>query len=302
MAHFLKNIVTFGAFLIMIIFCVFTLNGQDLNSNLPKNTRIYKDLSYSEADDKELLLDLYIPAKCDGCPLVVWVHGGAWRAGNKENPEHALTLLQQNFALASINYRLSQEATFPAQIIDCKAAIRWLRAHASDYGYDPGKIGVFGSSAGGHLVALLGTSAGQDEWEKGDHLDHSSQVQAVCDWYGPTDFLRMDDQTGGMIHLSADSPESQLIGGDISNYPEKVRMANPITYISSQTPPFLIIHGKSDRTVIYQQSVLLHEALKQKGLESKLILLEGAGHGGGPIWQQQMKPVADFFTKYLKGR
>jgi acetyl esterase/lipase len=260
---------------------------------------VYKDLVFARENAKDLLLDLYVPEGNNVPPLVVWVHGGAWKLGNKNNPRDALKLLDHGFAIASINYRLSHEATFPAQIIDCKAALRWLRANQDKYNYNADKIGAFGSSAGGHLVALMGASAQVRDWDLGDNLEHSSQVQAVCNWYGPTDFLKMDDVPGRMVHLAPDSPESQLIGGDIREQPEKVKAANPITYVSAGTPPFLIMHGTADLTVIPAQSVLLKEALQKLDVPHELVLLEGAGHGGGEIWMEQMGKIADFFRKYL---
>jgi len=268
----------------------------------PQSSQAFTNLAYSKVSGEELLLDLYVPEGMESPPLVVWIHGGAWRGGKKDNPEHALQLIKHGYAVASINYRLSQQAIFPAQIIDCKAAIRWLRAHQDQYKIDASRIGVWGSSAGGHLVALLGTSNGHSEWDQGGHLDQSSSVQAVCDWYGPTDFLRMDDVPGSMVHLSADSPESLLIGGDIRDHPEKTQLANPISYLDQHTsaiPPFLIMHGSADRTVIPGQSSLLHQAMLERNLNSKLIIVEGAGHGG-PGFDDQVAPVRSFFDEYLK--
>jgi acetyl esterase/lipase len=259
-------------------------------------------LVYRQVNGRSLRLDLYLPEKEEGAlPLVVWVHGGAWMAGSKENPRSALVLLSHGFAVASVSYRLSQVATFPAQIEDCKAAIRWLRAHAPEYKINRDRIGVWGPSAGGHLAALLGTSGHQKEWDVGELLEFSSAVQAVCDWFGPTDFLRMDDQPGAMVHLSANSPESRLIGGDVREQPGRVAAANPITFITESCPPFLILHGREDRTVIPSQSALLHEALQKAGVSSRLILLDDAGHGGR-AFDEQVPAVMEFFTNTLLRR
>ena len=171
----------------------------------------YKDLIYASTQQKQLALDLYIPDGAPKRPLVVWIHGGAWRAGSRAKPP-ALYLTAQGYAVASISYRFSQEAVFPAQIHDCKAAIRWLRANALKYGYDATRIGVWGASAGGHLAALLGTSGGVKGLE-GDlgNARESSTVQAVVDFFGPTDLPQMSRFPGTMDHDAPDSPESPRV-------------------------------------------------------------------------------------------
>jgi acetyl esterase/lipase len=261
--------------------------------------RIERDLLYARGGAKALLLDLYLPQTADHpCPVVVWVHGGAFREGSKEDCP-ATWLAPRGYAVASINYRLSQEAIFPAQLADCKAAVRWLRAHAGVYGLDAAHIGAWGSSAGGHLVAMLGATAGQQEFEgTGGHLEHSSRVQAVCDFFGPTDFLQMDAAGSTMCHDAADSPESQLVGGPIQENVDRVARANPITYVTGEAPPFLIVHGTCDPLVPYNQSELLYAALRQAGVEVTLRPVEGAGHGfEGPEFDAL---VAAFFDRHLK--
>jgi acetyl esterase/lipase len=192
-----------------------------------------------------------------------------------------LEYLAQGFAVASINYRLSQHAIFPAQIEDCKAAIRWLRAHAGEYRLDPKRFASWGSSAGGHLAAMLGTTGDTKEFDVGGNLDQSSRVQAVVDYFGPTDFLQMDAHRlpNGQLHDPADSPESQLVGGPIQGNKEKTARANPITYITSNTPPFLICHGDVDPLVPHHQSQLLEAALKKAGVFVTFYSVKGAGHG-----------------------
>lgn len=268
-----------------------------------KDHIVHRNLEYAKMDNHSLLLDLYIPHEgIAPRPLIVWIHGGAWRAGSKEHCP-ARMLLNEGFAVASINYRLSHQATFPAQIHDCKAAIRWLRAHAEDYDIDSQRIGAWGSSAGGHLVALLGTSGGVKALE-GDlgHLDQPSNVQAVCDWFGPTDFLQMDEHAlpgSKLKHLDPKSPESLLIGGPVLENKDKCRMANPITYIDENDPPFLIVHGDQDRTVPPHQSKIFHQALEKAGVKSELIMVEGAGHGG--FGSEIRDKVKVFFKKqFLK--
>ena len=162
----------------------------------PKGVQALRNLPYVANGHERQRLDLYLPEKAEGrLPLIVWIHGGAWWAGSKEDCP-AVPLAAKGYAVASINYRFSQHAVFPAQIEDCKAAIRWLRANAAKYHLDADHIGVWGASAGGHLVALLGTTGGVKELEgKGGNLDQSSRVQCVVDWFGPTDFV--DDGQAG---------------------------------------------------------------------------------------------------------
>src|SRR5437868_4772034 len=157
---------------------------------VPAGTKAHRDLEYVANGHERNKLDLFVPESADGpLPLIIWVHGGGWQAGSKDGcPPLRGGHTQRGYAVASINYRLSGHAPFPAQIEDCKAAIRWLRAHAKEYNLDPKRFGVWGSSAGGHLVALLGTSGDVKEFDVGANLDQSSRVQAVCDYFGPTDF------------------------------------------------------------------------------------------------------------------
>jgi acetyl esterase/lipase len=155
--------------------------------------RIIRDLEYHRVPGKVLQLDLYLPARQPApCRLIIWIHGGAFRTGDRRQGVEALPLVEKGYAVASITYRLSQEAIFPALIHDCKTAVRWLRAHAALYGFDPGRFGAWGPSAGGYLVSFLGTTAGVAEFEgSGPYQQQSSAVQAVCDWFGPTDFIHM---------------------------------------------------------------------------------------------------------------
>jgi acetyl esterase/lipase len=212
-------------------------------------------------------------------------------------------LVSDGYAVASVEYRLSQAATFPAQIEDCKGAIRWLRANAAKYDLDPKHVGAWGSSAGGHLVALLGTSGDVAELEGtvGGNLDQSSRVQAVCDWFGPTDFTQIAAQslpTSLLDHDAPDSPEARLIGGPIQKNKDKAARANPITYITADDPPFLIMHGDQDNLVPLGQSELLLAALQQAGVPATLHTIKGAGHGFGS--PEQFRMVRQFFDQQLK--
>ena len=264
---------------------------------------VLRDLPYVRDGHQRQKLDLYLPAMGEKRPLIVWIHGGAFRMGSKEGNQHdivPLPYVERGFAVASINYRLSQHAIFPAQIEDCKAAVRWLRAHAQDYGLDANRVAAWGPSAGGHLSSMLGTTGATTEFDVGAHLDQRSAVQCVVDWFGPTDFLQMDAQRrpDGMVHDAADSPESELIGGPIQEHPDKVARANPITYIGPETPPFLVIHGDHDPLVPYGQSLLLVDALRNAGVDVTFYAVEGGGHG------QFNDPrvaviTADFLDKHL---
>jgi len=267
---------------------------------LPPGVKPVLDLEYGKAGGRAMLLDLYLPEKRDQpLPLIIWIHGGAWMGGSKDGPSPALRFTAKGYAVAQVGYRLSQVAAFPAQIHDCKAAVRWLRANAAKYDLDPNKFVAWGASAGGHLVALLGTSGGVAELEGNDNdLKESSRVQAVVDWFGPTDFLHIGDAQSDIPHNAPDSPESKLIGGPILENKDKAAKASPITYVSKDAPPFLIMHGDRDRTVPFNQSELLYAALKKAGVDATLVPMKGAGHGfGGP---EAIAPVEEFLKRCLK--
>jgi acetyl esterase/lipase len=247
----------------------------------PQGATVYRDLPYVTNGHRRQKLDLYLPGTGQNWPVIVWVHGGAFRIGSKED-KVPLPYLAEGYAVASINYRLSQHAVFPAQIQDCKAAVRWLRTKAGQFSFDPNRIGAWGESAGGHLVAMLGTTCDTNEFDVGENLHESSRIDAVVDYFGPTDFLQMDDHRlpDGQIHNTSDSPESELVGGPIQENKERVERANPITYVTPNAAPFLIVHGEADPLVPYHQSQLLETALKQAGVPVLFYTVKGGGHGG----------------------
>lgn len=247
----------------------------------PDGVIVHRDVAYVTQGHARQKLDLYLPRQGSTRPLIIWIHGGAFRMGSKESNQLPLDYVTRGYALASINYRLSQHATFPAQIEDCKAAVRWLRAHAVDFELDPQRFAAWGPSAGGHLSAMLGTTGHVKEYDVGEYLDVSSRVQAVVDFFGPTDFLQMDTHRlpDGMIHDKADSPESELVGGPIQLHPERVARANPVTYVTQDAPPFLIVHGDRDPLVPYHQSTLLVAALEAAGVPVIFYTVAGGGHG-----------------------
>ncbi len=265
----------------------------------PPGVKVLRDLRYIADGHEQNRLDLYLPEKATGrLPVIVWIHGGAWWGSDKGEDFPALPLAAKGYAVASINYRLSQHALFPAQIEDCKAAIRWLRANAAQYHLDPSRVGVWGSSAGGHLVALLGTTGGLKDFDgKGGNLDQSSRVQCVVDWCGPTEFM-----TIGKLADKPGTPVAKLIGGPVQDNQEKARRASPVTYVSKDSAPFLILHGDRDDTVPLQQSELLARALKKAGVEVHLEIIKGNGHGGpGFVDAERRKLTEDFFAKHLGG-
>ena len=247
---------------------------------IPESARIIEALTYARTPQRNLQLDLYLPGGVQSPPLVLWVHGGAWMGGSRANPP-AYFLLDHGYAVASISYRLSQDAVFPAQIHDVKAAVVWLRANAANFGFDARKIAAWGSSAGGHLVALLGVSAGvralEADPQSGPEL---SRVQAVVDFFGPSDLLTIGNYPSDIAHFAPGSPESRLLGGPVLENKDKARLASPVSYVDSSDPPFLIVHGDADMTVPHNQSLRLHDALRKAGVPSELITLPNAGHGG----------------------
>ena len=249
---------------------------------LPPGVRVLRDVAYVKDGHERQKLDLYLPAGAKNLPLVVWIHGGGWQNGSKDRTP-AQSLLTRGYAVASLNYRLSSHAVFPAQLEDCKAAIRWLRTHAREHGFDPDRIGVWGSSAGGHLVALLGVTGDVKEFDRGENAGVSSRVQAVVDFFGPADLLTMGAQSGAnsrINHDASDSPEAKLIGGTLQENKTQARRASPITYVSKDDAPMLIVHGDADPLVPLAQSETFLVALKAAGVDASLYVVKGGGHGG----------------------
>ena len=278
--------------------------------NLPVGATAELDLKYGSVPGRGQLLDLYLPPNSTeplpaSVSVVVWIHGGAWKEGSKEGCP-ALGMLSRGYAVASLNYRLTSEAIFPAQLHDCKGAIRWLRAHAGQYHLNADRIGLWGASAGGHLVALLGTSGDVKEVEGdvGGNLDRSSRVQCVIDWFGPTDMSVFFDQTAKTPNIFKGNPDlspiDELFGGPMKDHMDLVRLANPITFAKKDSPPFLIVHGDKDPVVPLGQSEILNEALKNVGAEVHLEVLEGAGHGNGFNKPSLMVMMSEFMDKHLK--
>jgi acetyl esterase/lipase len=271
--------------------------GQEripLPPRLPAGATAHRDLVYVPGGHRRQRLDLYLPANADGrLPLIVWIHGGGWQGGSKDGcPPLREGFLGKGYAVASLNYRLSQHAVFPAQIDDCLAAIRWLKDHAATYHLDPDRFGLWGASAGGHLAALAGTRGSRDP---------GTRVKAVCDYFGPTDFEVFVATPGYERHAGRESAEAALFGGPVSGRRELARQANPIRYIDPQDPPFLIVHGDRDKVVPLNQSELLAEALRQQDVPVTLRVIEGGAHGGPGFRKPEVRRmVEDFFEVNLK--
>ena len=288
---------------------VFLSSPRNQNNRDWSGFKIIKDIAYAGTNHDRQTLNLALPLKrSNDKPLAViaYVHGGAWRAGSKNGGLNRLHdfLKTGEYAGMSIGYRLSQQVKWPAQIHDCKAAIRWIKANAKKYGLDGDRIAVHGTSAGGHLVAMLGTSAGVEAMDGaiGPHTDQSTRVQCVIDYYGPTNFLRMNDFESRIDHDAADSPESQLIGGAIQENKKQTLTADPISYVDKGDVPFLIMHGTKDMLVPYNQSVLLHNALQKAGVSSVLLTVEGGGHGGGKgVLPERFRAFVEFHLHGKKG-
>jgi acetyl esterase/lipase len=288
---------------ILAMMCSFAWGGishaAEESTNETMKTRSILNLSYVSHADEVQKLDLYLPVSGDGArPLVVWIHGGAWLSGSKEGPP-AKELVARGYAVASVGYRFSQRAHYPALIQDCKEAVRWLRAHAREYGIDPKRIGAWGESAGGHLAALLGTTGNIRDFDVGEHLEQSSAVQCVVNWYGPTNFL----DWGGPEIPSKDSPESaiyRLLGGPVSKNRNAALRASPVHFANADSAPFLMIHGDRDPVVPLAQSRMLHEVLLKVGAKSALLTIPGAAHGGEEFHTtESMGPVIAFFDRSL---
>lgn len=258
--------------------------------------QILPDLPYADNQNPRQILDLILPGESAAkkLPLIVWIHGGGWKNGDKRSgltPHRIPALVKTGrYIGATIAYRLSGEAQWPAQIHDCKAAIRWLRGNADQYGIDPQRIAVWGSSAGGHLVSMLGVTNRVKNLEGsiGKHLDQSSQVQAVVNYFGPSALLQMNDHPSKIDHNAPDSPESQLIGSPIQQTKKKARQASPLHHVTADDAPMIHFHGTDDLLVAAHQSTLFHQTLKDNGVPSTLITLQGGGHSMPSTFTQSL--------------
>ncbi|MBI3952209.1 MAG: alpha/beta hydrolase [Acidobacteria bacterium] len=272
--------------------------------NVAQGGRVDRDATYCIADGVALKMDIYYPMNASGpAPVAMYVHGGGWASGDKSQgagvrdiPE----LVARGYLVAAINYRLAPQYKFPAMIEDCKCAVRFLHANAARYNLNPDRIGAWGGSAGGHLVSLLGLTDASARFEgSSGYTDQSSRVQAVVDMFGPTDLT--------VLFNGANPRTLERVFGTTDRSSETVKRASPVTWVSSDDPPFLILHGELDDLVPPSQSQLLYDRLIAAGVPATLVLVKNAGHGfapvGGPISPTRpelTRMIADFFDRHLK--
>lgn len=263
-------------------------------------SEIIKDREYVRYDRQRLLLDVYLPHNRHAVPVILWVHGGGFRLGNKESPLYLKEFLQRGYAVVSIDYRICPEAVFPDQLNDVRNAVRWIRAHADRYGFDVHNIGALGFSAGGHLVSLLGTAK-----EEGKE---SSAVKAVVNFGGSTDLLSIQEHCR-MVRgcdidpASSDRGFSCFLGCIITDAKceDKARLASPVTHVSSDDAAFLNIYGDRDFLVPLAQGLEFHERLRENDVDASFIVAQGFGHGGG-VFDAYQEEVLAFFDRHLLGK
>mgnify|MGYP003827076491 FL=1 len=267
---------------------------------------VYREnIVYVQRDGMDLHLQLIIPAFVDDrkekFPCIAYVQGSAWK---KQNVYWSLPQLvkfaQRGYVVASIEYRSSGVAPFPAQVQDVKTALRFLRKNAREYGIDPWNFYLWGDSSGGHTALMAGITYGMPELDTDDYGEASLKINAVIDYYGPADIAKMNDALSTMDHTAPDSPEGLLIGGrNVLENREEAQKASPIPYITDDraAPPVLILHGDKDRIVPFEQSLLLFDALKAHRKKAMFYKLRGADHGGPQFWTDQVLDIVERFIK-----
>lgn len=280
--------------------------STEASFHVPRDVIQLDDIPYSQIEGQTLKLNIIRPKQTDTVPrpVIVWIHGGGWHAGNRYSGlVQCSYMAQRGYVCASIDYRLSQDAVWPAQIDDCRLAIRFLKANAAKFGIDSSRIGVWGESAGGHLASLLGTSGCEaDRSAIAPRPKSGSTVQAVCDWYGPTNIAAMGSQGSDLNPDDPLSAPALLFGsGGLSKHANAVRAADPCTYASRYSAPFLIVHGESDTSVPLAQSVMLADSLRRQGGSVEFVVLEGARHADPAFLSPNVLQVCGaFFDRYLK--
>ena len=276
-----------GGFILMLTSQSIWANEKEKTESMDASVTVIHDLAYTRDNDKRRMLDLYLPKNGKSpLPVILLIHGGGWCAGNKESfGDLAQKWASHGYAVASMNYRFSDKAIFPAQVIDAKAAVRWLRAHTDTYGLDSKRIAVGGHSAGGHLAAFLAVTNGIKKFDKGENLRFSSNVQA-CIWLsGVGDFVTRVLMPGGYeSEAAADSGESKLIGGAVLENRDKALAASPIHFVSTKSAPFIFFHGDKDECVHVSQAIEMYVALERAGVYGELHLIKGATHGNNEFW------------------
>lgn len=265
----------------------------------PYEVQVQAGIEFANVEGVPLLMDLHSPKGVERPPLVVFIHGGGWKNGDRKRCKLAWAA-GYGYAVASIEYRLSHEAVFPAQIHDCKGAIRWLRANQAKYGFDASRVVAAGSSAGGHLAALLGASGGVQQLEGGTagHADQSSKVQGVIDYYGPSDFLLRAQQQPEKTESPSGSVY-QLLGGAATEHPKMATLASPVAHVGRGDPPLLILHGDADRVVPISQSRRLADVYHEHRLDVRLHIEKEQGHGWPGPTPGEQEAILDFLNQHL---
>lgn len=261
------------------------------------DTIVTKNILYGGEADEKLVLDIYKLKKQSSPYLIVWIHGGAWHSGSKENPP--LGLLGYGYALASIDFSLSTAKIFPAQVHEIKAAVRFLRANANKYGFQSGKIIIWGSSSGGHLASLVATTNNHKglEGNIGNYTGTSSSVQGCIDYFGPTNFLTILHQStphGLNVRLPA---LAILLGKPVEQVTDLAKLASPVQQVDASDPPMFIVHGEQDVQVPVNQSVELMSVYKRNKLKVQLEFIPNAGHSGPAYFTNELLDKIDKFLK-----
>jgi acetyl esterase/lipase len=273
---------------------------------IPANVVLEQDVQYGQAGPTRLLLDVLRPKdqSAKPRPVILFIHGGGWAGGDKLSALGALApyAASGQYFCASANYRLSGQAPWPAQIHDCKAAVRWLKANAAKLHVDPEKIGVWGHSAGGHLVSMLGLTGNQPQLEgRSGSPGPSSRVACVVDFSGPSDMIAFVEYFEGKRKSKTPSGGlAKLFGEPLDRWQDAARQASPTSYVAADAPPFLIVHGTADPLVPLAQAEVLYGALKKAGTNATLVKIVGGGHGIGG--KELSERVRAFFDKYLRGQ
>jgi len=259
---------------------------------------LVKDVVYGKGGDRDMMLDLALPDTKEPRPCIVCVHGGGWRGGKRQDFQGLVKLLaEKGFVAATVSYRLTTTHVFPAQIEDCKAAVRFLRANAAKYQIQKDRIGAIGASAGGHLVCLMGTADDTAKLEgRGGNAEQSSRVQAVVSFFGPTDFT-----TKTWTKEVEDFFLVPFLGGSFEDKKTLYCQCSPIEYVSKDDPPFLFFHGDKDTLVGIEHSQKLTKKLKDSSVSAELVTMEGDGHGwGGEKLTRSLNQSIRFFEEKLK--
>jgi acetyl esterase/lipase len=265
-----------------------------------QTAREFTDVVYATVNGKSLGVDIYLPANVKSPPLVVWVHGGAWYLYDKK--QYPKALVDAGFAVASLDFRQSTEARFPAQVHDIKAGIRFLRAKTRDYGYRTDRIAIAGASSGGHLAAMVGVTNGHKELEGsvGDYLTESSKVQAIVDYFGASNLTTIIAQSTP-FGLGVRQPAlDKLLGGQPVVMVELAKLASPVLHVDRNDPPLLLLHGDQDPQMPINQSHELQGAYEKLGLDAQLVVVHGAAHAGAVFYEgEQLKRAVEFLQKTI---